>query len=140
MFTRILLVSATAVALTVPAAQSAQLFPSFALCKFAPTTQCASQLTRGNGNKARIDQSTTTFGSLQLAGQGQDGNNNRAYTGQNGSNQVALTIQDGNNNGSFTHQEGAFQASVTVQTGNGNWAGTSSIGTGTATLIVQQNN
>jgi len=139
MFMRILLVSATAVALTVPAAQSAPLFPSFNLCTFAPQMQCASNATQGSGNKAKIEQFSTSFG-IQIAGTGQHGDRNKSYIGQSGFNQLALTIQDGNDNNSYTGQKGSNEVALTFQQGNGNTAGTHENGSNMVAASVQSGN
>jgi hypothetical protein len=144
MFTRILVVSAAAVALTVPGAQAAghgPLFPFiFNLCHFAQQSQCAINHARGDDNTALIDQEQWWPG-LQLGVQIQHGDDNNAYTGQTGSNQFAFTEQHGNHNTAYTSQSGYNQASVTVQTGSqgGMWAATSSAGTDTLTVVVQHN-
>jgi hypothetical protein len=138
MFMRILVASATIVALASPAAQAAPLFKLFHGCHFAFQTQCAKNVTKGNHNKARIDQDQWGFG-FQFAAQFQHGDGNNAYTGQKGTNDFALTVQDGNNNTAFTSQDGTNQASVTVQSGNGLWGATSTGGSGNLTAVVQAN-
>jgi hypothetical protein len=108
----------------------------------ATVTQCAYQDVKGNHNIAVTKQETVHFGkkhSVQLAITLQDGNGNKAYTGQNGSNQVAVTIQSGDNNGAFTYQQGHNQAAAIVEVGNGQWAAISNIGDNTATAVVLYN-
>ena len=143
MFTRILLVSAAAVALTVSAsgAQAKPLFPFlFNLCNFAHRTQCAANLAKGNDNTALINQDQWWPG-LQFGLQIQNGDGNYADTEQSGSNQFAFTEQHGNHNTAYTSQSGYNQASVTVQSGSqgGMWAATSSAGDNTLTVVVQHN-
>jgi hypothetical protein len=138
MFTRILIASAAFAALSTPSVQAASLFDCFFLPHADSQKQCAFNVTHNNSNKARIDQDQWGPG-VQFGLQFQDGNNNRAYTGQKGTDEVAVTIQKGNDNGAFTHQEGTGQISVTVQNGTGLWAGTSSIGDGTITAVSQTN-
>jgi hypothetical protein len=48
-------------------------------------------------------------------------------------------VQEGNNNDAFTYQEGKYQASITVQNGTGQWAATSSIGDNTLTSVFMSN-
>ena len=114
-------------------------------CAFSPaqTKQCAFQhVENGDRNTARTRQTYVQHSpgsSLQLGVTVQNGDDNWAYTGQNGEDQIAVTIQSGNENTSFTHQSGEDQFSATVQIGDGHWAGTSSIGDDTATVIVQTN-
>jgi len=137
MFTRLIIVGATMVALGAPAAQAASC-PIF--LSFFSRVQCAYQFTTGEGNKARISQNQVghTTG-LQLAIQVQDGDNNNAYTGQKGTNEVALTVQAGDNNTAGTHQNGTNLAAVTIQSGNGNWSSTSMNGNGAVSIGVQSN-
>lgn len=131
---RILVVSATLVALTSPAAQAAPLWK----CFFLPQSQCAFNITHGNKNKARIDQDQWGYG-FQFGLTVQKGDGNDAYTGQKGTNDVALTFQNGNNNTAFTSQDGTNQGSVTVQSGNGLWGATSTGGNGNFTAVIQAN-
>jgi hypothetical protein len=134
MFWRILLASATIVALAAPVAQAG----SLPKCHFAFATQCAANVTHGSSNKARIDQNMWGFG-FQLGVQFQRGDGNDAYTGQTGNNQVALTVQKGNDNTAYTSQDGVNQGAVTVQTGNGLWGASTNGGDNTVTYVIQSN-
>jgi hypothetical protein len=138
MITRFLIAGATIVALGAPAAQAAPACPIF--LAFFSKVQCAFQDTTGNGNSAVIHQDQRGYSKgLNLAIQIQDGDNNRAYTGQKGTNEVALTIQNGDNNTAGTHQQGTELAAVTVQSGNGMWSSTSMNGNGAVSIGVQAN-
>jgi hypothetical protein len=138
MFMRILVVSAAIAALTVPPAQAGSLWKLFNGCSFGVQTQCAKNITHGNGNKARIDQDQWGPG-LQFGFQFQKGNGNNAYTGQTGTNDFAITAQNGNNNTAYTSQDGTNKLSVTIQNASGAWAATSSGGDNTITYINQSN-
>jgi long-subunit fatty acid transport protein len=138
MYLRILVASAALVALASPPAQAGSLFKLFDGCHFAFQTQCAKNVTKGDHNKARIDQDQWGLG-FQFGAQFQHGDNNNAYTGQTGTNDFALTVQNGNNYTSFTSQDGTNQASVTVQSGNGLWGASTTGGNGNVTALVQAN-
>ncbi|HEY0918579.1 hypothetical protein [Devosia sp.] len=138
---RLIVVGAAVLALAVPPvqAQAGPLWPVIQLCFLsAQSTQCAFQITRGDRNKALTHQETWQAGH-QFALTYQRGDDNRAYTGQEGTDQIAATVQVGDGNAAFTHQEGEDQFSATIQLGDGHWAGTSSIGEDTATFVFQSN-
>ncbi len=135
---RILVVSAAIAALTVPPVQAAgpSLWQLFSGCSFSPVTQCAKNITHGNGNKATIAQDQWLPG-FQFGFQTQDGNGNSAYTGQKGTDQFALTVQKGDGNRSYTGQNGSYDFAVTAQLGDGNTAGTHQEGTNLAAATIQ---
>ena len=108
----------------------------------ALVAQCALQIAKGDGNTATTKQRTHVEdedGSFQFALTYQKGNDNTAYTKQDGKDQESKTIQIGDGNSAFTYQEGVNQQSKTVQIGDGHWAATSSIGEDTSTSVVQHN-
>jgi len=160
MFMRILIAGAALVALAVPPAQAGPLFNLFKGCSFGVMTQCAKNITHGNGNKAKIYQdqwdagfqfgfqiqdgngnsaTTRQKGTDQFALTFQKGDNNQAYTGQNGKDDFAVTAQIGDNNTAGTHQQGTSLAAVTVQSGNGMWSSTGMSGDGGVSIGVQSN-
>jgi len=135
MITRFLIAGATIVALGAPAAQAAPFCPFF-----QPKVQCALLITHGNGNWSAVKQNQVGFSTgLNLAIQIQNGDNNKAYTGQKGTNEVAVTFQNGDNNTAGTHEQGTNLVAVTVQSGNGMWSSTSMNGDGAVSIGVQSN-
>jgi hypothetical protein len=79
---------------------------------------------------------------IQFSATYQDGNDNRSWIEQKsstGADQLAFHAQIGDNNSAYTYQEGHDQFSGTVQVGDGHWAATSSIGEDTTTFVYQQN-
>jgi len=139
MITRFLAAGVAIVALGVPAVQAAPACPIF--LSFFSKVQCAFLVTTGNGNSSVVKQNQVGFSTgLNLAIQFQDGDDNRAYTGQKGTNEVALTAQTGNGNTAGTHQLGTNIAAVTVQTGTGNmWSTTGMSGNGGVVTSLQSN-
>jgi hypothetical protein len=137
MFSRIILASATLVALGAPAAQAGPFH--FFLCNFAKSSQCAINFMTGDGNSETIKQTTTSRHGFQFALQVQDGNNNNAYTEQIGKNQVAVSVQTGDNNHAYTYQEGKNQLAVTTQDGNGMWALNVNAADNTVTTVTGSN-
>jgi len=105
----------------------------------ARVVQCGFQFAKGNRNWAATKQTTVQHGSsssLQFSYTRQVGDDNTAFTQQNGKNQSSTTIQVGDGNFAGTHQVGRNQSSTTVQLGDGHWAATSSVGSGTETNVV----
>ena len=137
MYLRILIASATLVALASLPAQAGGLFNK---CHFSffSQNQCAENVTHGSHNKARIDQDQWGFG-FQLGLQYQKGDGNDGYIGQTGTNQFALTVQNGNNNTAYTSQDGHGQGAVLVQNGNGLWGASTDGGTNNITAVIQRN-
>jgi hypothetical protein len=110
-------------------------------------TQCLTQTVEGDRNKAVIKQSVTYKGppperNKQFAATYQWGDDNKSHieqTSLTGADQIAFHAQIGDNNSAYTYQEGHNQFSGTVQNGDGHWAATSSIGENTATFVYQEN-
>ncbi len=127
------------------------LFAIKCLTSDAVVTQCEYQTVKGDRNIAIIKQKVVYSGDgddrlRQLGVNYQDGDDNVAYIEQHSSsdgNQIAFSAQIGNDNKAFTYQEGVAQGSDqfsgTVQVGTGHWAATSSIGDNTETFVYQEN-
>lgn len=101
----------------------------------AKSSQCAVQVMVDGTDDTAVTKQVLEQKGVQFSLTYQEGQNNLAFTGQNGTDQASLTTQTGSNNHGFTYQSGDHQVSSTSKSGTGGWSATSSVGSHTATSV-----
>lgn len=144
MLGRFVIIGVTVAALGAPAAIAGPFHQAWQLkqfCKSLPAQvkQCAFQFVTGDRNKATTTQTTEQFGnssSTQFSYTYQNGDDNTAYTEQNGTDQFSKTIQVGDGNFAGTSLEGENQKSTIVENGDGIWGTIGSTTDGSVTTVI----